>query len=1432
MGFKVSIKDLKAGRTFQIEVEPTDSVAAVKEKIKAQENVEGVQRLVFRGKTLQDGQTVAQAGFQEGATLHLIMRLQSSLTFDVRTMRGSTVTIDVQPSETVDRVNTMVGELLRMAAAEHCLNLRGKRLEGHRTLADCDVRNASVLHWIRIPMAAGLQPSPRRGTAELGDPSEVTQDHGRIRVYGDLGTLYARCGGIFGVSGFVDRCMDKWMADATLNSNAAVATWHQRAQRCGFKFLVTQLMGCIAGGPQRYTGRSMADSHKHLNISPGEWSVFMLIFHAVCREFNLPQVETDDLAAILSSMEADCVLQEGETAPPNPGHQPPPGESLYASLGGVYPIALFVDRLVDALLADKRVNVPVDGQKRNEASLKYLLTEVVCAAAGGPESITSVKFPETRLLLPDRKMFFVLEASKAASDHIESADDRKALIYLLHQVSHIIVDPARMTPPSANQRERQQRVQQLGEETGVPLLYIPRGGVVKFDFDASPGQMERVARGLGELGFRVVEKTKVKSAGEAASGNMLSAETIASRYAAPSSFVAARMRVFGDPRTLYGRGGGIFGLAKLSDRLMDVWMSDRTLNENSMVARWHTSQQKFGFKFLVTQIFGYLTGGPQRYTGQPMDVSHKHLGISMAEWRSFMAGLDRVMREFQIDAGTQRDLTAIFDSLRDQIIVREGEAVPADPGLCRRAPSGPTLYAQAGGVYPLAQFADLLVVQSLQGNRGVHIPRDPTNKRTPAGLKYLVTELVCAGAGGPQVVTSMGFDDAKLGVRVEEWPAFLELVRETAADCWSSVDIQRSIRAVIEEQQPEICMGLATEEQSADAVGRRRLMGAGYGHVESTAALDRCRGDVDAALELLASGWAPEASAPAVPGDPPRCPFSGASAAAAAPAGARASSGAQAFRVLGNSMQEELDQILIEDPNLICPITMLLMLDPVIASDGCVYERVAIAELQRIGGVSPVTRAPLSGKLLDAPDHQANVHAFMRERSRELLRFADKAFHKGRERTMAMTALDRVRDYVSALTAHAAPDLAADFADLCRQLDRPAELSDPQERVQRLLKSQVAQAKMEAEVVLGRAVPGSKVVAFCIDRSWQPIVGPSIRAISEIFQETLDGYDQVGLYQLGGPWIFELVEKSVKEDDLRQAIAAAEVTGGTTALYRSMRTCVEALEQNLAQAPGAEPWLIVLTDTVDIDDSVFEQDGQTMDPELKRRLQKAGARVGQVTVSLMWHTKDDLDLHVVCPCGSEIKFNTKKAGGGWLDVDMNPRHETDEPVENVFWDTCPPGRYQVFVENYSYATGNNGPIPFTLTLRTKVEAKGVTEFGKVWGMCTWTGACTGTKGASRVNFSFEIPPGGVERAADTKVLDEVCASVARLAGSRLHLCLIDSRQISGWQPENPRWPEWRGNVDHIMRSCIGAGGEAFHLSAANEAEIAEKFGDIAEMMTD
>ena len=161
-----------------------------------------------------------------------------------------------------------------------------------------------------------------------------------------------------------------------LNSNKMVARWHASAQRPGFKFLVVQIVCSLTGGPQAYTGRPMDEAHKHLNISVSEWDQFMTIFNDVCAEFGLPSEDVDDLNALMISMMDEVVCFPGERPRRDPGPLRPGGNSLYARVGGVYPIALFVDRLVDALLSDERIDIPVDGSKRNEASLKYLTTEV------------------------------------------------------------------------------------------------------------------------------------------------------------------------------------------------------------------------------------------------------------------------------------------------------------------------------------------------------------------------------------------------------------------------------------------------------------------------------------------------------------------------------------------------------------------------------------------------------------------------------------------------------------------------------------------------------------------------------------------------------------------------------------------------------------------------------------------------------------------------------------------------------------------------------------------------------------------------------------------------------------------------------------------------------------------------------------------------
>src|SRR5262249_35539084 len=92
------------------------------------------------------------------------------------------------------------------------------------------------------------------------------------------------------------------------NANPAVNEAHHRVSRAGFKYLVTEMVGWATGGPQRYTGKSMHDSHAHLGITEQEWLVFLEDFRATLDRFAVPAGEQAELFAIVESTKKDIVL--------------------------------------------------------------------------------------------------------------------------------------------------------------------------------------------------------------------------------------------------------------------------------------------------------------------------------------------------------------------------------------------------------------------------------------------------------------------------------------------------------------------------------------------------------------------------------------------------------------------------------------------------------------------------------------------------------------------------------------------------------------------------------------------------------------------------------------------------------------------------------------------------------------------------------------------------------------------------------------------------------------------------------------------------------------------------------------------------------------------------------------------------------------------
>ena len=121
-------------------------------------------------------------------------------------------------------------------------------------------------------------------------------------------SLYERLGGIYSIAVVVDHFIDCVMADARLNANPAVNEAHHKVPPPGFKYLVTEMVGWASGGPQKYSGRSMRDSHQHLNITPGEWDAMMDDFQQTLNKFEVPAPEQAELKAIVQSTYGDIVV--------------------------------------------------------------------------------------------------------------------------------------------------------------------------------------------------------------------------------------------------------------------------------------------------------------------------------------------------------------------------------------------------------------------------------------------------------------------------------------------------------------------------------------------------------------------------------------------------------------------------------------------------------------------------------------------------------------------------------------------------------------------------------------------------------------------------------------------------------------------------------------------------------------------------------------------------------------------------------------------------------------------------------------------------------------------------------------------------------------------------------------------------------------------
>ena len=126
-------------------------------------------------------------------------------------------------------------------------------------------------------------------------------------------SLYERLGGLYPISAVVDDFVDRVYVNATLNANPNIARARDAMRMPGLKVHVANLVCMTTGGPCKYTGMSMKETHAGFHLTQKEWDAMLADFKATLAKFKVPAAEQAELFAIVESTKPDIVT--GAAAP-------------------------------------------------------------------------------------------------------------------------------------------------------------------------------------------------------------------------------------------------------------------------------------------------------------------------------------------------------------------------------------------------------------------------------------------------------------------------------------------------------------------------------------------------------------------------------------------------------------------------------------------------------------------------------------------------------------------------------------------------------------------------------------------------------------------------------------------------------------------------------------------------------------------------------------------------------------------------------------------------------------------------------------------------------------------------------------------------------------------------------------------------------------
>lgn len=123
-----------------------------------------------------------------------------------------------------------------------------------------------------------------------------------------------------------------------------------------------------------------------------------------------------------------------------------------------------------------------------------------------------------------------------------------------------------------------------------------------------------------------------------------------------------------DPNSLYARIGGLNGMARAVDAMVNHVLGDKTILENKQLQMRAKPENVPGLKVQITNLMSSMTGGPETYSGRTMKDAHRGMAITEAQWAAFMNECAIGLDEAKVAAREKKDVLDLFASMKKDIV--------------------------------------------------------------------------------------------------------------------------------------------------------------------------------------------------------------------------------------------------------------------------------------------------------------------------------------------------------------------------------------------------------------------------------------------------------------------------------------------------------------------------------------------------------------------------------------------------------------------------------------------------------------------------------------------------------------------------------------------------------------------------------------------